>query len=59
MKTLLKKFWEDEQGLELSEYAVMAALVILIAVGAITVLGNTIDKIFSDLNGAIAGTTTP
>ncbi len=39
---MLKKFVSDETGLELSEYAVAAALIALGVVGAITLLGNNI-----------------
>ena len=38
----MKKFLLDETGLELSEYAVAAALVAIGAVGAFTALGNAI-----------------
>jgi Flp pilus assembly pilin Flp len=49
------RFLKDEQGLELSEYAVMAALVIAVAVGAITLVGNAIDARFNALQGHING----
>jgi pilus assembly protein Flp/PilA len=39
---MLKKFFEDEAGLELSEYAVAAALVALAAVAAFQLLGTNI-----------------
>ena len=48
---MLKKFMSDETGLELSEYAIAAALITLGAVGAITLLGTNIsDKINSLAN---------
>ena len=42
MKALLKKFWSDEEGLELVEYAVMTALIIAAVVTAITLLSGAI-----------------
>ena len=46
--TEMKKFFLDETGLELSEYAVAAALVAIAVVGAFTALGTAIgDKITS------------
>lgn len=39
--------------MELSEYAVMAALVIVVAVGAVIALGNRIDAIFDALVAAL------
>jgi Flp pilus assembly pilin Flp len=45
-KTNMKSFFLDETGLELSEYAVAAALVAIAVVGAFTALGTAIsDKI--------------
>jgi Flp pilus assembly pilin Flp len=42
----MNKFLRDESGLELSEYAVAAALITAAIVLAIAVLGNTItDKV--------------
>ena len=44
----MKGFFLDETGLELSEYAVAAALVAIAVVGAFTALGTAIgDKITS------------
>jgi pilus assembly protein Flp/PilA len=39
---MIKRFLNDETGLELSEYAVAAALVALAAVAAFTLLGGNI-----------------
>ncbi|MBM4028431.1 MAG: Flp family type IVb pilin [Planctomycetes bacterium] len=52
MKTLLR-FWKDEQGLELSEYAVMTALVIVVAVASVILVGEAIDSRFNELAGHI------
>src|SRR5688500_8161986 len=40
--TMIKRFFRDETGLELSEYAVAAALVAIAVVGAFTALGTNI-----------------
>ena len=39
---MIKRFFRDETGLELSEYAVAAALVAIAAVVAFTLLGSNI-----------------
>lgn len=49
MKKLLKKFWEDEAGLELSEYAVMAALIIIAVIVAISAVSGGITAAFNRL----------
>ena len=52
---MLKRFFRDETGLELSEYAVAAALVILVAAGAFSVLGGSIDGVIRNLDAAVNG----
>ena len=49
MKTL-RKFWADERGLELSEYAVMVGLLLVVALAVILMIGTNIDRIFTILN---------
>ena len=39
---MIRKFFRDETGLELSEYAVAAALVAIAVVGAFSALGTAI-----------------
>ncbi|HZE68478.1 MAG TPA: hypothetical protein VE135_03000 [Pyrinomonadaceae bacterium] len=46
---MFKKFLKDETGLELSEYAVAAALVTLAVIGAFTSLGSNIKTVISNL----------
>jgi pilus assembly protein Flp/PilA len=50
---MLKRFLKDESGLELSEYAVAAALVALATVTAFTGLGTTIKGAIENLSGKI------
>ena len=46
---MIKKFFRDETGLELSEYAVAAALVAIAVVGAFSALGGTISGKIDEL----------
>ena len=50
---MIKKFFNDETGLELSEYAVAAALVALAAVIAFQTLGTNIGAKIEELAGKI------
>lgn len=50
---MIKKFFSDETGLELSEYAVAAALIAVGAVLAFATLGDTIQEVITDLNTSI------
>lgn len=46
---MFKVFLNDETGLELSEYAVAAALIALAVVGVFTTLGGNIKAVISNL----------
>lgn len=50
---MLKNFFRDETGLELSEYAVAAALIALATVTAFSGLGTTIKSAITNLSGKI------
>jgi pilus assembly protein Flp/PilA len=52
---MIRNFFRDETGLELSEYAVAAALVAIAAVIAFTTLGNEISKKINTLAATISG----
>ncbi len=52
---MIKRFFQDETGLELSEYAVAAALVAIAAVTAFTLLGGNIALKINQLANTIAG----
>jgi Flp pilus assembly pilin Flp len=50
---MIKRFLDDETGLELSEYAVAAALVALAVVGVFTTLGDAVKDKINDLGGKL------
>lgn len=50
---MFKKFMQDETGLELSEYAVAAALIAIAVVTAFTQLGGAISARITELKGHI------
>ena len=52
---MIKKFLTDESGLELSEYAVAAALVTLAVMGAFAAVGANIHDVIENLASAIKG----
>ena len=51
--SMFTRFWNDETGLELSEYAVAAALIALAVVGVFGVLGNNINGVIGNLANKI------
>ena len=50
---MIQRFFADETGLELSEYAVAAALIALACVAAFQLLGTNIGLKINDLAGKI------
>ena len=56
MKALVKRaktFLRSEDGPTATEYAVMLALIIIVALGAITLLGEKVDTIFTNVETAL------
>ena len=51
---MFKNFLKDETGLELSEYAVAAALVAIAVAGVFAALGDAITTKISELSGHIS-----
>jgi pilus assembly protein Flp/PilA len=54
-----KSFLKSEAGPTATEYAVMLALIIIVALAAITQLGTTVSQVFTDvdtdINAAVGG----
>jgi Flp pilus assembly pilin Flp len=50
---MIKKFLTDESGLELSEYAVAAALVAMAVVGVFAALGDAITLQITELSDRV------
>ncbi len=56
---LLKTFIEDDSGATAIEYGLIAALVSVAAIGALTAMGGSLDTMFTtvstELNSAVGG----
>jgi len=53
MKALSHRVWDflkNEDGPTATEYAVMLALIIVVAIAAITTLGENVDATFTEVN---------
>ena len=51
--TFVKSFSNNEEGQDLLEYALLVALIALIAVGAVTAAGGAVNVIFTRIAGAL------
>lgn len=49
----LKSFLQDEEGATATEYAVMLALIIVIALGAISALGTKVSSTFAGVTSKL------
>jgi pilus assembly protein Flp/PilA len=49
----LKNFIRDEEGATATEYAVMLALIIVIALGAISALGTKVSSTFANVTSQL------
>jgi pilus assembly protein Flp/PilA len=50
----VKSFARDEEGQDLLEYALLVALIALVAIGAVQMAGVQVNRIFTDIAGALA-----
>jgi Flp pilus assembly pilin Flp len=49
----LKQLWNDDQGQDIAEYAVMLAVILVIVVGTIRLIGSNANNVFSQVGSAI------
>lgn len=63
MQSLVKRFLKDESGATAIEYGLIAALIAVVIIGAVTVIGTQLDisfdKISTALTTANTASTTP
>ncbi len=53
MTNFLQRFWNDERGQDIAEYAVMLAVILVIVVGTIRLIGSNANNVFSQVGSAI------
>lgn len=49
----LKQFWHDEQGATAIEYGLIAGLIAVVIISALTALGTNIEGVFKSISDAI------
>lgn len=53
MKKFIKNFIRNEEGQGLTEYAILAALLVVVVIGILTTLGGTMKDKFTQINKSI------
>ena len=49
----LARLWANDDGQDIAEYAVMLAVILVIAVGTIRLIGSNANKVFSQVASAV------
>ena len=50
----LKRLWNEEEGQDLIEYALLLVLIALVSVAAITGVGQAVNSVFTNANTALS-----
>ena len=53
MLNLLRKLWNDNQGQDIAEYAVMLAVILVIVIGTVRLIGSNANTVFSQVGSSI------
>ena len=48
MKNLVNRLWKEEEGQDLTEYALLMVLIALVAIASMKTLGTTVSNVFSN-----------
>jgi len=51
--SLLLNLWNDDQGQDVAEYAVMLAVILIIVIGTIKLVGGKANNVFSEVASAL------
>jgi pilus assembly protein Flp/PilA len=57
MKNLMIRLWKEEEGQDLTEYALLVVLIALIAVAGIKTMGGAVSNVFSNAAGNLTANT--
>ena len=53
MSVLLRRFWAEDKGQDVAEYAVMLAVILVIVIGAVQLIGSNANTVFSSVASSI------
>jgi pilus assembly protein Flp/PilA len=55
----LKKFFKDEQGASMPEYALLVALIAVVVIAGATILGNAVNDKLTGVGNTVTSAGTP
>ena len=50
---LSRKLWQNEEGQDIAEYAVMLAVILVIVIGTIRLIGGNANNVFSQVASSV------
>ena len=53
MKAIIKRFVRDEAGVTAIEYGLIAALIAVVIIGAVTAVGSKLNTTFTTVSGSL------
>jgi len=53
MVPFLRNIWQDEEGQDIAEYAVMLAVILVLVIGTVRLIGSNANSVFSNAASAI------
>lgn len=53
MMSIVRKLWNEDQGQDIAEYAVMLAVILVIVVGTIRLVGSNANNVFSSVGSSV------
>ena len=48
MNAIVRRLWKEEEGQDLTEYALLMVLIALVAIASMKTLGTTVSNVFSN-----------
>jgi Flp pilus assembly pilin Flp len=53
MMNIVRHLWQEDQGQDIAEYAVMLAVILVIVVGTIRLVGSNANNVFSSVGSSV------
>jgi Flp pilus assembly pilin Flp len=53
MSEIIRRFWSEDEGQDIAEYAVMLAVILVLVVGTIRLIGSNSNTVFSNAASSI------
>jgi len=53
MSELIRRMWQEDEGQDIAEYAVMLAVILVLVVGTIRLIGSNANNAFSNVASSL------